>query len=730
MVQLKSICFVTPDLEPLTSVSGIGTHYSALTKLLVRNGWDVTVLICPQEPISPDKIHNDQNSSPRIYDARVLGDQDKDLKPTLDLQQFASTRSHLAHRALQKLIQEREREFNFIEFPDGGGTGFIPVQMKRNYRAYQGSRIIVKLHGSWAWAESERPALTLSDLKRHYLEQYSVENADILVSSSHYLLDWCRSQGWRIRSDASVCRLNPSGIRPNENQPELTDRNVIVFFGVITETKGVREFIEALRAISRTDKGFPARYSVAFVGKLSAISKEEILDMLDMYEVKFVTFPTREQALTYLHENARLVVIPSRIDNSPNTILECMLTRIPFVTSRSGGITEMLAPRSELYESISCSIEDPRNLPSLIQRHMKFSQEHINRLLDLAYARGRSLINVENILQWYNQHLTETNKPQRHTRHKHKSPEPVTIIMPTKNDREYMETALNALLNQTYKKFKLIINESPSESKHLLDLEKFVKKIPGSKLIRKENFSQGEAMNQALRYVDTKYFMEVHDDNISKPNMIETFLNTMQTRNDVAVLSSYYAKFIDDEETKILDSLKQRDVQFIPSQYFEPIGPCLPVLFFENTQGDANSIYLTEAVRKVGGWPMARHCVNDRALFLKLTGEGYNMDVIPEVLYYYRLHKGNLYKELKNDARSYSALLDVTDSIVQLHPELITRHYRSLHKLVLGSAEPKSALSILNARLAELTAESPKIRDFLEFSGKILRKTLVSKRDT
>ncbi len=192
----------------------------------------------------------------------------------------------------------------------------------------------------------------------------------------------------------------------------------------------------------------------------------------------------------------------------------------------------MLGVDSELYESVSCSIENSRNLPTLIQKYLKHDNQYTNKLLDLAYARGRSIINPENILQWYEQRLHEPNMlPQNPQR----EPQSITIIIPTKNDRKYLETALNSLFNQTHKNFKLIVIESSIESKGLLDLEEYVKKFPNAKLIQKDNFSVNEALNQALPYVDTKYFMEVDDDNISKPNMIETFLRTIEQRNDAAV---------------------------------------------------------------------------------------------------------------------------------------------------------------------------------------------------
>ncbi len=186
--------------------------------------------------------------------------------------------------------------------------------------------------------------------------------------------------------------------------------------------------------------------------------------------------------------------------------------------------------------------------------------------------------------------------------------------------------------------------------------------------------------------------------------------------------------FTNDRETEVLDSLKpQSNIQFTPLRYFEPIGPCLPALLLENTQGDANSIYVTEAVRTVGGWPENKNCPQDYGLFLKLAGAGYTLDVIPEVLYYFRVHEGNWSKELRKSPRTSNAKLDLIESIVQSHPELIIRNYRTLHRLAVASqTESKSALYLLNLRIAELSAKSPELRRILEFSGKILRSTIGS----
>src|SRR5262249_45360224 len=50
-----------------------------------------------------------------------------------------------------------------------------------------------------------------------------------------------------------------------------------------------------------------------------------------------------KQALDYLRGVGRLAVIPSLMENSASTVLECLLCQVPFLASRVGGTSELIA---------------------------------------------------------------------------------------------------------------------------------------------------------------------------------------------------------------------------------------------------------------------------------------------------------------------------------------------------------------------------------------------------
>jgi hypothetical protein len=104
-------------------------------------------------------------------------------------------------------------------------------------------------------------------------------------------------------------------------------------------------------------------------------------------------------------------------------------------------------------------------------------------------------------------------------------------------------------------------------------------------------------------------------------------------------------------------------------------------MFFENTQGDANSIYLTSAVKAVGGWPEDDRALYDWGLWLKLIGSGYRTDVIPKVLYYYRW-RSESDTAVKSVFEVEESNIKAVQNIVEKSPKLFSRHYRALHRLV------------------------------------------------
>lgn len=706
----KSICLATAELEGLTRNAGIGTYYHELAKLLKQDGWDVVILFHPYDHRDISKFCEEYHNTYRIpiYDPRKLCKREYVSEIWRDANWYQA-RSHIFHEAIQVLIRKYGYKFDLIEFPEWGGIGFIPILMNKNFGSYRGSKIIVKLHSPeiWILEAHERSWLSFNNLKIDYMERYSFENADIQVSPTNYLLQFCHGHGWRVKPDASICRYPVSLNNKNESVGDRSQCDEIIFFGRFEERKGIIKFVEALNYIKSAVPTFSHEHKITFIGKEGSVSKRYILDNLTDFECKLFTL-SREQAVNYVSQNARIVVIPSITDNFPNTVLECMHSWIPFVTSRSGGIPEMLGVGSELYNSISCVSDDPRNLGDLILKYLNYDGGTVQELLRLAHSRVKEITNSKAILDWYNEKASK-NKEYQLERRNEELPL-VTIIVPTKDrtTSNYLETAIRSLFAQTYENVQILISDSSTESAATKTLENLEKKYPSLKVIRHNEEGVGNAMNLALSHVDTKYVLEVDADNIAKPDMVQTMVECMENRSDVAALSCYYAGFTDETEDKVLRDIEGK-CNYTPTYYYKPTGAVPIVLFFENTQGDANSIFLTDVVKMIGGWPTETNGVHDWSMWIKLLANGYNVDVIPKTLFYYRNRQESTYKT-KRQFHVDESNIKYVRKLIENRSEYFSYGYESLHRLIRHPADPQfGELYDLHAKLNQLRARYPLI---------------------
>jgi hypothetical protein len=126
------------------------------------------------------------------------------------------------------------------------------------------------------------------------------------------------------------------------------DQNIrrLAFFGQLREGKGIRIFVDALEAVADALRGI----ELVFLGASSARwSPERIEAALSpavrelVGGIRFETQLDRESALEELCRPGTLAVMPSLLDNAPNTVSECIEHGIPFVATSVGGIPELVA---------------------------------------------------------------------------------------------------------------------------------------------------------------------------------------------------------------------------------------------------------------------------------------------------------------------------------------------------------------------------------------------------
>ncbi len=669
----QSICLATVELEGLDINGGVGSYYHELAKLLSKNGWDVVVLFHSYDGRDIrdfSKKYRDEHGV-IIHDVHELCKKSKNRISTGSFNLWSGpwyqARSHMFHEALQVLMADYGHSFDMIEFSEWGGIGFVPISMKKNLGYYGNSRMVVKLHSPSQWINDGfgKEWSTFDDIQLNYMERYAFENADVQVSPTQYLLGWCKERGWDVRENASVCRypisLQVATDTGNNARLNLFKRKLIVFFGRYEERKGLPEFADAMNYIKSIHPGITARYELVFLGREFRISRESITRAFNGYSCRFYTLP-RQDAVQYLVDRARLVVIPSRLDNLPNTIIECMSARIPFITSRAGGIPEMLGRDSELYNAISRDT-DAESFGELILSYLGYDEPKVRGLLDDAHDRLRLLVDPDVILRWYAEKAADGPAVPAQSGPSGDRPF-VTAIIRAGSISERLDAALLALEGQQYGNLRIMVLCTGSGAADQGLLESFKEHHPGVAFI--EGY-RGD-MNKVISRIDTEYLLVADEHSRAYPGMVDGLVTCLERRKGLGGVSCYH-------KTTGTGALPDYQCEKTYGDRHMPIGPCLPLLFFENCQGYAG-MFRNSALVSAGGWPPEKGANVCWDIWLKLLAGGYDIDVV----------RKTLYDEEGIAGRGGLTGSDVTKYIrplIEKRPKFFyTNCYTSLHRLI------------------------------------------------
>lgn len=337
----QRIVIVTAEILGPVKNGGIATALTGLAEALAQAGHRVTVLFVDLAGTMQDEDRQDRWAD--LYERRGIRlaflepDAYRDRSPLA-----------LSFQVAGWLAGER---VDMVHFHDWLGLGHEAIRTMRMGQGFVDTLLVVGAHGPSAWA-AEGNGLP-SDPEQERLERYAIEQADVLIAPSHYLLGWMEARGWQLpRRHYVQQNLLPHGAEagtPDSRQDlPVTE---LVFFGRLEPRKGVLLFCDALDLLAAN--GILARHDglkITFLGKSTPVEGMDGRDYVAARaagwpaETSFVSDLDSADALAYLAAPGRLAIMPSLIENSPCTVLECLLGGIPFLAADVGGVAELIAP--------------------------------------------------------------------------------------------------------------------------------------------------------------------------------------------------------------------------------------------------------------------------------------------------------------------------------------------------------------------------------------------------
>ena len=644
------VVIATPDLVGPIRNGGIGTAYTGLARALAAAGHTVTLLYtlgrhCEQGTIE-DWIDSYRREGitfvpcpPPSGPSHVIGSRD----------------------SLGVFEWLRGQAVDVVHFPEWTGVAAYSVQAKRLAIAFQATQLCIGVHSPSLWHDVEdgRPVDRIEQLERDALERRSVELADIVVSPSQYLLRWLDSSGWTLPSRAyvhpyvwpeSASRRTPRSARPVRE---------LVFFGRLEFRKGLALFCDAVDRIASSM--LEAGVDVTFLGKPGWVRQEDGVAYARAraarWGLRWQAIPNydRDAALEYLRSRDALAVIPSLADNTPNTVVECLASGIPFVSTTVGGIPELVHPSD--HQRVLAAPEVP-DLARLLEGSVRTQARPVRPADDPDDIRAR----------WIAWHESQIAPPAPVRTTSPPSPQKasplVSVCMATYDRPSLLSQALASIRRQTYSPIELILVDDGSETaegrSYLAQIEPELK-TRGWTLVRQTRAFPGAARNAAAIRARGRYLLFMDDDNVAYPDEIARLVDAAEC-SAAAIVTCGHDAFSGNEPP---------GPSTVATHRWMPIGPSLPLALLRNCVGDTNMLIRREAFFQAGRFDEERGAglLEDWTLLIKALLRGLPIEVFPEALYWYRLGPqgfGQALEERDNQRRALRPLAGLLPSSLEL----------------------------------------------------------------
>lgn len=462
----------------------------------------------------------------------------------------------------------------------------------------------------------ERPA-TYADQARVFMERRVVEQADIVIAYSRTICSWMLRRGWQVDPRiAPGLPVNPGPARRRSARPAKL--SALLFAGSLTDVKGLTSFIYIAERLERQgisigELVFSGAEDPAFPAKDFVVDAAQGLSA----SIHWIPAEDRTLFLERARKPGTLSVIPSRFDDMPVALQELIAIDAPVVASDVGDLRRVLHPDdAEVILAPPHHIDLCEKIKERAKAGLVTAYKSL-RAPDLAInARKLRALSTIDIGRVAKPALSIPNRPL------------VSVCLAHFNRTESVFATLDSINAQTYDNYELVIVDDGSAQHHVTPLEEYVSKHPNARLIRQENRYLGAARNTGARNAKGDYVLFKDDDNIAKAHEIETFVDIAE-RNQSDILTCFSDNFEGDglPNEKTLNGIRRL-----------PFGPDPLYGLFRNGFGDSNCFVRRTVWEDLGGFTEHYKIgLDDHEFFMRATMRGYQIELVPESLYFYRL---------------------------------------------------------------------------------------------
>ncbi len=384
--KLTRICLVTSAISGPTLNGGVATAFFSLANHLAKsrgaNGraeFKVTVLYAAHPYYSSGTAQVWQHHF-RSLDIEFVP------LPEPNIEFYGPKFAIRAFRIFEWL-RDREADFDVISYHDYMANGYYVALAKWQGLHFHKVALVVQCHSTVRWADmlNSRPPKDHNTLGYYYMEQKSIEYADVRISPSLYYLHWMHNEGrYNLSHGVSFVVQNtlyPAPIKAQ--QLAIHKSRHFVFFARLEVRKGLMVFLDALDALSSTETSTPS--TVTFLGPDVMIDGRQASDIIRArakesrwsFSLHLDHSLNTEKALEYIAEHEAITVLPTLGDNSPYVVMEIVARSLPLITTDAGGGKELF-------------IDDPDQTVVVPKQDAKA----LAKLMEIAMTKGISNVQM------------------------------------------------------------------------------------------------------------------------------------------------------------------------------------------------------------------------------------------------------------------------------------------------------------------------------------------------
>jgi glycosyltransferase involved in cell wall biosynthesis len=612
------ICLITTEFHGLFKNGGIGTSNTGLALALAAAGYQVTVAFANADERGPRVATGNFDELRTHYAGLGIT---LDYVPPHAQGAFNDPRTG----SYSIYLYVAAHRFDLVLFNDNGGQGYYTFQAKHAGSFPDAPILWLVTHGPFDWVMelNAMPYWGREPIVAGFMERRCAVLADRLISPSAYLIDWMRARGWTM-PPRTVVTQNLVG---SSLAPEAPFRHVagapateIVFFGRQEVRKGLKLFCDAIDLLDAESD--LTGLTITFLGKFSKLgalhSGIYLAERASRWRatLRIMADCDQRQALEKLARPGVLAVLPSLAENSPCTVVECLLLGVPFLATDSGGTAELI--NSEDHPTCLFA-PDAASLAARLRTTVP----------SLPPAARLAISQDQTRHAWLEAVAQEMAKAREATPQPPPAGVSLTICL-THSQASPADPLLRAVLQEIRQ-----AEDRPSldilvawDGQAGLESLSCAGDVP-IRVITAAHTDLGGLRNSAAAQAEGDYLLFADPDGINLlPGAVATLARAArQTQADIVTA-------LPDQDQNWQDLAGQDKMQFTKRAQSLPIGACAELGAFENCFGDGVYLVSRAAFRRSAGFQPGNDAAQLDWLFLTaavLAGD--RLDVVPSQLY-------------------------------------------------------------------------------------------------